>query len=111
MGGLLQCISKKCHPSTQHSLFLLRLLFILVATISILICTAILVVSRWGSLLRLGSQGTIWQLVLCEILAHLVESVDGPESQFGYLNPAVVHSFSVHNDYYQMEAIFFKRGC
>lgn len=54
-------------------------------------------VGNWGGLRR-GAQSTVWKLILCEVFAHLVESIDRPEGELGDLDPAVVHRFSVHHN-------------
>ena len=73
----------------------------------IVIILSIIVLSlRW--LLWGGSQGPIRQLILGEVLAHFVQSIDGPESQLGHLDPPIVHRLRVHHDDHQVKAVLLE---
>ena len=84
-------------------------LTILVCCRSIVVATVLVPCRR--CLLRRGPKGAVGQLILSEVFAHLVKSIDCPKSKLGYLNPAIVHRLSVHNYYDKMKTILLKRGC
>ena len=84
--------------------YIVAILLILLLTTP---CCCIISCDR-GRLLGRCSQGSIRKLILCEVLAHFIESIDGPKCQFGHLNPAIVHSFRVHHDEHQMQTVFFE---
>ena len=47
-------------------------------------------------------------MILSKVLAHFVESIDGPESQFRHFNPPIIHRLGVHNYDDEMKAVLFK---
>lgn len=72
------------------------------------------VVLRWR--LRIGglwllAHLAIGKLVFCKVFAHFVEAVNGPEGQFGHLNPPIVHRLCVHHHDHQMQTVLFETGC
>ena len=73
-------------------------------------CLIIVVCVGRVRLLRRCPQGSIWQLILCEVLTHFVQAIDSPEGQLRDLHPSIIHCFGVHDHYDQMETIFFE-GC
>lgn len=48
------------------------------------------------------------QLVLREVLAHFVQTIDCPQGQFRHLHPSVVHRFRVHHNHDQMQRVFLE---
>ena len=111
----LTCISR---PLSEVCLSLLLGLFLVLLPIclAILVCCRSIVVATVlvpcrRCLLRRGPKGAVGQLILSEVFAHLVKSIDCPKSKLGYLNPAIVHRLSVHNYYDKMKTILLKRGC
>jgi len=59
----------------------------------------------------LGLQLPIRKLILSEVLAHFVQSVDCPQGQFWYFYPSIVHGLCVHHHNYQMQGLLFKTSC
>ena len=86
---------------------LVLVLFILFILLSI--CLVLLLLC-WRVGWRWCSKGSIWQLVLREVLTHLVQSVYGPKSEFRDLDPSVIHSLGVHNNDNQVKAVLLKRS-
>ena len=58
--------------------------------------------------MRWCPQCPIRKLVLSEVLAHLVEAIDGPEGEFGDFNPAVVHGLGVHDYNHQVKTVLLE---
>ena len=101
----------------------LTLLIVIVVHISLVmrrVVVIVLILVRVGGVLR-GRLcvGRLWllahlavrKLVFCKVFAHFVESVDGPESEFGHLHPPIVHRLCVHHHDHQMQTVLFEAGC